>query len=104
MTERKALIVWGGWDGHEPEAVAGLFRHLLEIEGFEVKVSDSLDAFADEESVFAQSLLIPVWTMGKISAAQRDPVLKAVRERESGWRVATAGCATPFERIRSGSL
>lgn len=22
---RKALIVWGGWDGHEPEQVADIF-------------------------------------------------------------------------------
>ena len=88
MTEKKALIVWGGWDGHQPKEVAGLFRHILEIEGFEVTVSDSLDAFADEESVFAQSLLIPIWTMGKITAEQRDPVLKAVREKGIG----LAGC------------
>ena len=88
MNEKKALIVWGGWDGHEPKEVAGLFHHILEIEGFEVTVSDSLDAFADEDSVFAQSLLIPVWTMGKITAEQRDPVLKAVRERGIG----IAGC------------
>ena len=88
MAEKKALIVWGGWDGHEPEAVAGLFRLILENEGFAVTVRDSLDAFADEALVNAQSLLIPVWTMGKISAEQRDPVLKAVSEKGVG----LAGC------------
>lgn len=88
MAEKKALIVWGGWDGHEPEQVAGLFRTILETEGFAVTVSDSLDKFADEDLVLQQTLLIPVWTMGKISAEQRDPILKAVREKGIG----IAGC------------
>ena len=88
MAERRALIVWGGWDGHEPEQVAGLFEEILKAEGFEVTVSDSLDKFADEEFVLSQSLLVPIWTMGEISAAQRDPVLKAVSERGVG----LAGC------------
>ena len=30
---RKALIVWGGWDGHQPKEVAEIFRGLLAGEG-----------------------------------------------------------------------
>jgi type 1 glutamine amidotransferase len=26
---KKALIVWGGWDGHEPKQVAEVFAELL---------------------------------------------------------------------------
>ena len=26
---REALIVWGGWDGHEPDKVAALFADWL---------------------------------------------------------------------------
>lgn len=88
MADRRALIVWGGWDGHEPEQVAGLFRLILEGEGFEVAVKDSLDAFTDERLMADRTLLVPVWTMGTISADQRDPVLKAVAERGVG----LAGC------------
>ena len=88
MSEKRALIVWGGWDGHEPEAVAGLFRRILEAEGFEVTVADALDRFADEELVLKQTLLIPVWTMGEIAAKARDVVLKAVSEHGIG----LAGC------------
>ena len=51
---RRALIVSGGWDGHHPAAVAGLFKHLLEQDGFEVILSNSLDSFAD--SGFLKSL------------------------------------------------
>jgi uncharacterized protein len=36
----EALIVWGGWEGHEPDRVADLFREMLEGEGFSVRMSD----------------------------------------------------------------
>jgi type 1 glutamine amidotransferase len=84
---RKALIVWGGWDGHEPQKVAHLFHTLLEEEKFDVEVSDTLDSFRDEQKLKALSLIVPVWTMGRIAPEQFNPVLRAV---ESG--VGMAGC------------
>jgi uncharacterized protein len=84
---KKALIVQGGWDGHEPLLVSERFRKLLEQEGFEVEVSDSLDAFLDVEKLKALDLIVPVWTMGVISNEQVGPVLEAVA---SG--VGIAGC------------
>lgn len=88
MAQRRALVVWGGWDGHEPDKVADLFREILVTEGFEVEVSPTLDAFADEEKVKAQNLLVPVVTMSSITAEQRDPVLRAVAQGGVG----IAGC------------
>jgi type 1 glutamine amidotransferase len=85
---KKALIVWGGWDGHEPDKVARLFEQILQAEGFQVEVSDTLDAFADKDKVFAQNLLIPIMTMSRIAAEQRDPVIEAVAKRGIG----LAGC------------
>lgn len=84
---RKALIVWGGWDGHEPKEVAEVFSNLLVKEGFDVEVSDTLDSFKDKEKLMNLSLIIPVWTMGKITNEQLQPVLEAV---ESG--VGIVGC------------
>jgi len=84
---RKALIVWGGWDGHQPREVAEVFRKLLVVEKFQVEVSDSLDAFRDEKKLRALDLIVPVWTMGTISPEQVNPVLEAVK---SG--VGIAGC------------
>lgn len=81
---RSALIVWGGWDGHEPEAVADLFREILEGERFEVEVSDRLDSFSDAEKLAGLSLIVPVVTMSTITADQRDPVLAAVRDQGVG--------------------
>jgi type 1 glutamine amidotransferase len=84
---KKALIVWGGWDGHQPKQVAEIFRRTLTAEGFEVEVFDTLDAFKDESKLMGLSLIVPVWTMGKITAEQANPVLNAVK---SG--VGIAGC------------
>jgi len=75
---KQALIVHGGWDGHHPVAVAALFRKLLLADGFDVRVSDTLDAFATLP-LGGFDLIVPHWTMGKITAEQAGPVLAAVR-------------------------
>lgn len=75
---KKALIVWGGWDGHEPEQVSGIFKDTLEKEGFSVEVSKNLKALEDKEKVKGLHLIIPVWTMGKIGNEQCDAVSEAV--------------------------
>lgn len=82
-----ALIVQGGWDGHQPKEVSELFRDILVAEGFEVTVSDTLDAFKDAEFVKSRTLLVPIWTMGEISGEQVGPVLEAVKAG-----VGLAGC------------
>ncbi|MBM3493123.1 MAG: hypothetical protein FJX72_02190 [Armatimonadetes bacterium] len=84
---KRALIVWGGWDGHEPEAVAGVFRELLVEEGFEVATETSLDAYKDGERLAAQDVVVPVWTMGTITQEQLAPLVKAVTRG-----VGLAGC------------
>ncbi|RXZ84775.1 hypothetical protein EBB07_01800 [Paenibacillaceae bacterium] len=76
---KKALIVWGGWDGHEPKQVAGIFRDVLEQESFEVEVSDTLDAFADAEKLKELDLIVPVWTMGRIEQDLVNNVSAAVQ-------------------------
>lgn len=87
MSKPKALIVWGGWDGHQPKEVAAIFEAVLAGEGFEVEVSDTLEAFEDGEKLKALDLIVPVWTMGKITGDQLKNVSEAV---QSG--VGLAGC------------
>lgn len=84
---KKALIVWGGWDGHEPEQVASIFETVLKEEGFEVEVSNSLDSYADVEKLKSLDLIIPHWTMGEI---EKKYVLNISEAVASG--VGIAGC------------
>lgn len=76
---RKALVVWGGWDGHEPQQVAEIFARELTDRGFQVEVADMLDAFLDSEKLKGLDLIVPVWTMGTITNEQLNPVVEAVR-------------------------
>lgn len=84
---KSALIVHGGWDGHEPELISKRFEGLLKADGFSVDVSDSLDAFLDQERLRSLDLIVPVWTMGKITKEQVTPVINAVADG-----VGIAGC------------
>ena len=76
---KSALIVWGGWDGHEPEACAELFAAWLTGRGFAVTVSNTLEAFEETARLARFSVVIPVWTMGQITAGQSRGLRDAVR-------------------------
>lgn len=82
-----ALVVWGGWAGHDPENIAGVFARALREQGFDVEVSNTLDSFLDTEKLKRLSLIVPVWTMGAITNEQCKSVCAAV---ESG--VGIGGC------------
>ena len=74
----KALIVWGGWDGHQPEQVAGIFEGMLAQEGFVVTISDDLSVFDDAETLQTHDLIVPVWTDGTLSREAATNVSEAV--------------------------
>lgn len=76
---KKALIVWGGWLGHQPEEIADIFRGQLEAEGFEVEVSDKLESFEDVEKLKSLDLIVPLWTMGRIDQKLVNNVSEAVQ-------------------------
>jgi type 1 glutamine amidotransferase len=78
MMARKALVVWGGWDGHEPRQCAELFAPILQADGFEVEVSNTLDSYKDAGLMQELSLVVPVWTMGTIERDQEKGLLDAV--------------------------
>ena len=85
---KKALIVHGGWDGHEPKKVSERFARLLTEHDFDVEVSDTLDAFLDADKLNGLDLIVPVWTMGTITREQCKPVVEAVGR----FGVGLAGC------------
>jgi uncharacterized protein len=87
VTQRNALIVFGGWPGHRPREAAEVFRRLLEAEGFSVELSDSLAVFEDAPKLERLDLIVPNWTMGQITDEQLAGVCGAVRGG-----VGLAGC------------
>lgn len=87
MQSFKALIVYGGWNGHEPEACAHLAGRMLEADGVQVDYDTTLDRFADPVEMARWDLIIPVWTMGEIRNESLKGLLEAVRNGAglAGW-------------------
>jgi len=76
---KKALMVWGGWAGHEPKECVDVFEPFLRDHGWDVVVSDSLDVYCDADLLKSLNLIVPVWTMGTITDEQQKGLLDAVR-------------------------
>ncbi|MDR2547618.1 MAG: ThuA domain-containing protein [Lachnospiraceae bacterium] len=84
---KKALVFWGGWDGHEPQLTSKRFASYLREEGFAVELSDKLDVFADLEMLMDLDMIVACWTMGEI---EHDYVVNISKAVGSG--VGLAGC------------
>ncbi|MEJ5253436.1 MAG: ThuA domain-containing protein [Chthonomonadetes bacterium] len=84
---KRALIVWGGWEGHEPKQCAEIFAPWLQSQGYEVIVSNTLDTYTDKELMISLNLIVPIWTMGTITPEQEAGLLDAVRSGVgiAGW-------------------
>ncbi|HET6468833.1 MAG TPA: ThuA domain-containing protein [Geminicoccaceae bacterium] len=76
---REALIVWGGWSGHEPETCAGIVGGMLEEEGFTVRTATTTRAFADP-AIRDLSLIVPIYTMSKIEKDEVSNLTEAVED------------------------
>ena len=74
---RDALILYGGWEGHEPEACAKVVKAMLEGEGFAVTTATSTEAFADP-ALAELSLIVPIMTMAKIAKEEAKGFAAAV--------------------------
>ena len=55
----KALITWGGWDGHQPDKIAAFFAEELRAAGLldSRPMPGATPADAEEEAVTGQSEL-----------------------------------------------
>jgi type 1 glutamine amidotransferase len=84
---KQALMVWGGWEGHEPRQCVQLFAPLLEQAGFQVTISDTLDAYLDADKLHSYDLISQVVTMSTITREQEEGLLNAIEAGTgfAGW-------------------
>ncbi|MHC4562168.1 MAG: ThuA domain-containing protein [Planctomycetota bacterium] len=75
----KALILWGGWDGHEPGPVADVLESELKAKGLEVVKENSLDPLTDAKLMKTVDVVSPCWTMGEMSDEQWSGLDAAVQ-------------------------
>ncbi|WP_066518801.1 ThuA domain-containing protein [Curtobacterium ammoniigenes] len=87
MPERHALIVRGGWDGHEPVQTTEFFIPFLREHGFTVRVEESPAIYADEAYMDTVDLVVQVNTMNTIEPEQLAGLVRAVRNGTgmAGW-------------------
>lgn len=82
---KRALVVRGGWEGHDPVNISNRYVDVLSARGYEVSTSESLDAYlADLSGV---DLVVQCWTMGEITDEQLTALSAAVRAGTgfAGW-------------------
>jgi len=84
---KKAVFIWGGWDGHEPKQCTDVFAPWLQAQGFAVELANSLDVCLDRDKLMALDLIVPAWTMGEISGDQCKNLMDAVKSGVgiAGW-------------------
>ncbi len=84
---KKALIVWGGWEGHEPKKCVDIFAPWLREQGFEVEISNTLDAYLDLEKLKKLDVIVQVYTQGTITPEQERNLEEAVKSGVglAGW-------------------
>ncbi|WP_037568743.1 ThuA domain-containing protein [Phaeacidiphilus oryzae] len=87
MTEKQALVVRGGWEGHSPVRASDRYAGALKEDGYAVTVSDTLDSYLDAELLAGTDLIVQCWTMGTITGEQSAALSAAVRAGTglAGW-------------------
>jgi uncharacterized protein len=85
--KRTALVVRGGWVGHQPVEATDSFLPFLRESGFETVVRDSLDCYADAALMRRADLIVQCWTQGTIEPAQRRGLTAAIEAGTglAGW-------------------
>ncbi|MGO3886764.1 MAG: ThuA domain-containing protein [Mycetocola sp.] len=85
--QKKALIVRGGWDGHQPVEATEEFIPFLKENGFDVRVEESTAVYADAEYLATVDLIVQCNTMTTIEKAEFEGLRAAIEAGTgmAGW-------------------
>jgi len=96
MTDtRHALVVRGGWEGHQPVAATERFLPFLRENGFDVRVEESTAVYADAEAMAQTDLIVQSVTMSTIERAELAGLRDAI-EAGTGFTGWHGGIADSF--------
>ncbi|MFI9639213.1 ThuA domain-containing protein [Micromonospora sp. NPDC051925] len=70
MAQRRALVVRGGWEGHQPVRATELFIPFLRHHGYAVRIEESTEIYADAAAMAATDLVVQCMTMSQITPEQ----------------------------------
>lgn len=74
---KKALIFWGGWDGHTPQQSSAVVRDMLTAHGMSVTVEPGTAVLARAD-LSAFDLIVPMITMSTIESEELKALTAAV--------------------------
>ena len=103
----RALVVRGGWDGHEPVACTDIFIGRLRAAGFAVETFETLEAYDDPAVLSRSDLIVQCWTGGRLTERQEHHLVERVRAGAgfAGWHggiVATAYDSPRYQHMVGG--
>ncbi|MFD6448400.1 ThuA domain-containing protein [Promicromonospora sp. NPDC060204] len=75
---KRALVVRGGWTGHQPVETTGSFLPFLAEHGYEVRVEDSTAVYADADYLAGVDVIVQTVTMSTIENAELSGLIAAV--------------------------
>ncbi|MBR7098637.1 MAG: ThuA domain-containing protein [Clostridia bacterium] len=84
---KKALIFWGGWNGHEPEKVSLRFERILKQNSFSVERCEGMECLSDAEQLLTYDLIVACVTMSSLPREYEKNISHAISRG-----VGLAGC------------
>ena len=67
---KNALVVRGGWDGHQPVEATDLFIPFLKDHGYDVRIEESPKVYADADYMAGVDLIVQCMTMSTIEKTE----------------------------------
>lgn len=100
MAADRALVLWGGYPGHQPEEAVQRFIPFLDKAGFDVTVANDLAVYADARVMSGVDLILQNWTTGDLTTEQFHGLSDAVRSGAGlvGWH---GGLCDAFRHLPS---
>jgi type 1 glutamine amidotransferase len=77
---KRALIIQGGWEGHQPKEFAELIAQALIDQGYNVDLANDLEKLDDLNTLLSYDLISPNWTMGTLTPEQTNNLSEAIRK------------------------
>ena len=80
MNKKKAIIIYGGWEGHQPKQIALFLKRIMEKNDIETMISDDPEILSNSKYIKEIDLLVTQWTDGTLSDKQLQTVIRLVGE------------------------
>src|ERR1044072_7800167 len=84
---KRAMVVRGGWDGHQPVEATDSFLPFLNEHGYDVRVEDATAGYADAGYMATVDLVVQTNTMNTIERDELQGLIGAVENGTgmAGW-------------------